>query len=198
MEKLRNIKLKCIVFICLIILSTSFLIDVSAGEENQNVNTNVKTNDNTSVKTNDITNVKTNDNTNDNTYSQGYDGFGDTVRLLASLLFVLALIVGGIYLLKKVPLYKRFATGIKKPVSILSSISLGQKRSISVVRVADEILILGLTNTNISLLSKMKADEYCNSEDTVSTIGDREISESNKGFLGQLKKAIFNQKISHR
>ncbi|MDQ1327946.1 MAG: Flagellar protein [Candidatus Poribacteria bacterium] len=170
MVKLRNIKVKCIVSICLIILSTSFLIDVSVGEENQSVNTN------------------------DNTYSQGYDGFGDTVRLLASLLFVLALIVGGVYLLKKVPLYKRFAIGTKNPVSILSSISLGQKRSISVVRVADEILILGLTNTNISLLSKMKADEYCNSEDIVSTIGDREISESNKGFLGQLKKAIQNKR----
>ena len=170
MEKRRNIKAKCIVFICLIILSTSFLIDVSAGEENQSVNTN------------------------DNTYSQGYDSFGDTIRLLASLLFVLALIVGGVYLLKKVPLYKRFAIGIKNPVSVLSSISLGQKRSISVVRVADEILILGLTNTNISILSKMKADEYYNSEDTVSKIEDREISESNKGFLEQLKKAIKNKR----
>jgi len=169
MVKLRNIKAKCIVFICLIILSI-ILIDVSAGKENQSVNTN------------------------DNTYSQGYDGFGDTVRLLTSLLFVLALIVGGVYLLKKVPLYKRFAIGIKNPVSILSSISLGQKRSISVVRVADEILILGLTNTSISLLSKMKADEYCNSEDTVTKIEDRDISESNKGFLEQLKKAIKNKR----
>ena len=168
MVKLRNIKAKCIVFICLIILSI-ILIDVSAGEENQSVNTN------------------------DNTYSQGYDGFGDTVRLLASLLFVLALIVGGVYLLKN-NLYKRFAIGIKNPVSILSSISLGQKRSISVVRVADEILILGLTNTSISLLSKMKADEYCNSEDTVTKIEDRDISESNKGFLEQLKKAIKNKR----
>jgi len=137
------------------------------------------------------------ENQNNNTYTQSYDGFGESVRLIASLLFVLALIIGGVYLLNKVPLYKRFV-GSAKPISLLSSISLGHKRSISVVRVADEILILGLTNTNVSILSKMKANEYFSSENVVSITTDiqnNEISGSDKGFLEQLKKAIRNRRF---
>jgi flagellar protein FliO/FliZ len=132
----------------------------------------------------------------DSSYAGGYDGFGDGIRMLASLLFVLALIVGGVFFLKKVPFYKRLVGGVKHPVSVLSNVSLGHKRSVCVVKVADEVLILGLTNTNISLLSKMNAQEYDSSENMVSEdTQNSKITGNDNGFLEQLKKAIHNRRF---
>ena len=90
------------------------------------------------------------------------DGSLDTsgIRMIASLLVVLALIAAGVFLLKKMMPYRGLAANEKYPIRVLSRVSLGQKRSICLVRIADEILVVGLTNTNISLLSKIDADEY--------------------------------------
>jgi len=169
MKKQESIKSKLTVVVYLTFMGILLFSDVTVYAENQNIGVN------------------------DNTYTQNYDGFGDTIRLLASLLFVLALIIGGVYLLKKIPFYKRFVNGVKRPISIISSISLGHKRSISVVRIADEVLIIGLTNTNVALLSKMKADEYYSTEDIITQ--NEEIPENDKGFLEQLKKAIQNRRF---
>jgi len=121
-----------------------------------------------------------------------YSGFGDSVRMITSLLFVLALIIGGVFLLKKLPLYKRLMLGSKNPVSVVTSVSLGHRRSVCVVKVANEMLILGLTNTNISLLSKMNADEFLSYMNA--NIVESYNSDKNKtSFLEQLKKFIGNK-----
>ncbi len=85
---------------------------------------------------------------------------GAGVRMAVSLLLVLALIVGSVFFLKKITPYKGIISGAKNPVSVLSRIPLGQKQSLCLVRIADEILVIGLTGTTMSLLSKMKAEEY--------------------------------------
>ena len=77
------------------------------------------------------------------------------VRMIASLLAVLGLIFGGVFLLKKLTPFKGIVPNMEHSISILSRVSLGQKRSICLVKVADEILVIGLTNSNISILSKM-------------------------------------------
>ncbi len=129
-----------------------------------------------SIKDNEITNPS-------------YSNFGDSIRMIASLLFVLALIIGGVFLLKKVPLYKRFMLNSKKPVSVITNVSLGHKRSICIVKVANEMLILGLTGTNISLLSKMSADEFL-SYMNVNVTENYNPDDIKTSFLDQLKKLI--------
>jgi flagellar biosynthetic protein FliO len=119
-----------------------------------------------------------------------YSSFGDSVRMIASLLFVLALIIGAVFFLKKVPLYKRFMLGSKNPISVVTSVSLGHKRSVCVVKVANEMLILGLTNTNISLLSKMNADEFLSFESSDLSDSQNLTGENKISFLDQLKRAI--------
>ncbi len=84
------------------------------------------------------------------------------IRMIVSLLLVLALIVAAVVFLKKITPYKGFMSRVNHPMLVLSKIPLGQKRFICLVRVADEILVIGLTNTNVSLLSKMNADDYFN------------------------------------
>ena len=99
-------------------------------------------------------------------FDMGGDGTGTSgIRMLASLLLVLALIGIGVFLLKKFTPYKAFSAGTRHPIQILSRVSLGQRRAICLVRIADEILVIGLTNTIVSLLSKMNADEYVNEQD---------------------------------
>ena len=85
---------------------------------------------------------------------------GATVRMIASLLGIMSLIAGGVFLLKKFSPYRGLGSGGKYQMTVMSKVSLGPKRYICLVKISDEILVIGITNTNISLLSKMRADEY--------------------------------------
>ena len=88
------------------------------------------------------------------------DGMDAGIRMVVSLLVVLAVIMGGVFLLKKVTPFRGIASDPKRPVLVLSKLPLGQRKSVCLVKIADEILIIGMTNTNISLLSKMSIDDY--------------------------------------
>ena len=125
----------------------------------------------------------------DKTQPTGYESFNDGLRMFVSLLVVLALIVGSVFLLKKLPIYRNLTRGAKQPVSLVHNLSLGHRRSVCVLKVADEILLLGLTSTNISLLSKMNADEFYSSE-SLQNLDDQKPLENNQSFLDQLKKMI--------
>lgn len=123
-----------------------------------------------------------------------YNTFNDGLKMIVSLLIVLALIVGSVFLLKKIPIYKNIMKGTRQPISVISNFSLGHKRSVCVLKVANEVLILGLTNTNISILSKMNTDEYYSS-DTLKkgdseNVGNSNLPNENQNFFDLLKKAI--------
>lgn len=89
----------------------------------------------------------------------GHSALDAGLRMTVSLLVVLALIAAGVFLLKRMSSY-RSMSGVKHSVLVLSKVPLGQKKSICLVKVADEILVIGLTNTSISLLSKINAGDY--------------------------------------
>ena len=87
-------------------------------------------------------------------------GMDAGIRMIVSLFVVLAVIMVGVFLLKKITPYSGIASDPKRPVLVLSKLPLGQKKSVCLVKIADEILIIGMTNNNISLLSKMSTDDY--------------------------------------
>ena len=82
------------------------------------------------------------------------------VRMTASLLLVLALLAAGVFLLKKISPYKRFISNAKQPISVLSRITIGSRKHICLVEIGNEILVVGLTNNNMFLISKMNADDF--------------------------------------
>jgi len=79
------------------------------------------------------------------------------LRMLASLLVILALITLGIFVFKR--LREREAYNIDIPLSVLYRLPLGSKESICIVEIGEEVLIVGVTNHNISLLSKIEDEE---------------------------------------
>ncbi len=92
--------------------------------------------------------------------------FNALLRMTVSLLIVLSLIVGSVFLIKKLRIYKILMPSARNPVSIVSNISLGHRRSLCLVKVANEILVIGMTNNSMSLLSKINADDYYSAIDT--------------------------------
>jgi flagellar protein FliO/FliZ len=72
-------------------------------------------------------------------------------------LIVLALVGALAWLVRRGPL-ARFAAG-GKPVAVETAIPLGERRSLVIVSVEGRRLLLGLTSTNISLVTELKAGQ---------------------------------------
>lgn len=86
------------------------------------------------------------------------DLLGATLRVALGLILVIALLIGGFYLLR------RFSgrAGLQEegvPVRLLWQQSIGPRRSICLVKVLDKVLVLGVTNTAISHLMTLTDEE---------------------------------------
>ena len=80
------------------------------------------------------------------------------VNVLGSLIIVLGILVVGLYWGKR--FLKADQYGLKgKSVRVLGSTYLGMKKSISLVEIPGSILVLGLSNDNITLLSTIEDDD---------------------------------------
>lgn len=121
------------------------------------------------------------------------DGSSDTgaMRMVISLFAVLAFIAVGVFLLKKLTPYRGLTANAKNSVQVLSRVPLGQKSSICLVKIADEILVVGLTNTNMSLLSKMNADDYYQKQNT-------EVHEASTEYKHSFRKILDKIGINER
>jgi flagellar biosynthetic protein FliO len=113
------------------------------------------------------------------------------IRMAVSLLMVLALIAAGVFVLKKVSPYRGLAASSGNPVSVISKIPLGQKKSICLVRVADEILVIGLTSANVSLLAKMNAEDYYRGDGQTTS---QNVKQKDKGSFRRLYSTLIHRK----
>ena len=122
-----------------------------------------------------------------------YDGsmLDAGIRMAVSLLMVLALIAAGVFVLKKVSPYRGLTASSENPVSVISKIPLGQKKSICLVRVADEILVIGLTSANVSLLTKMNAEDYYRGDGQTSS---QTMKQKDKGSFRKLYSTLIHRK----
>ena len=102
------------------------------------------------------------------------------LRMIASLLVILAFIALGIFAFKKLK-YKESNNG-GKPLSVLHKLPVGSKESICVVEVGDQILIIGVTNNYISLLSKVE-DEDTIDKLRIKSTGNLSFSSSLMSYL---------------
>ena len=86
------------------------------------------------------------------------DLLGATLRVALGLIIVVALLIGGFYLLKRLSGRVRLQEE-DIPVKLLWQQSIGPRRSICLVKVLDKVLVLGVTNTNISHLMTLTNEE---------------------------------------
>ncbi|MBI5643105.1 MAG: flagellar biosynthetic protein FliO [Deltaproteobacteria bacterium] len=84
------------------------------------------------------------------------------VKAVLTLVFVLGLMGISLYALKR---YMNMGSSKgnngkpKAPIKVLSTSVLGQKKNIAIVDVAGEVIVLGLTPTTISFLTKIENTE---------------------------------------
>ena len=90
------------------------------------------------------------------------DLLSSAIKMIASL----ALVLGGMfvvfYFMKKM-LNKNIAGSGEKLIRVLANTYIGVKKSISLVEVPGALLIVGITNDNISLLDKIEDKEIVES-----------------------------------
>ena len=101
------------------------------------------------------------------------------------------LIAAGVFVLKKVSPYRGLAASSGNPVSVISKIPLGQKKSICLVRVADEILVIGLTSANVSLLTKMSAEDYYHGDGQITS---QNVKQKDSGSFRKLYSMLIHRK----
>lgn len=83
------------------------------------------------------------------------DLFSASIKMICALSFILAGILLTLYLLKKFFPGMNKIFGKDKLIKVIASDYLGIKKSIVLVDVAGEVLVVGVSNNNISLLSKI-------------------------------------------
>lgn len=89
------------------------------------------------------------------------DLFSATMKMLASL----GIVLGGMFILfyfSKKFLNKNISGKKETLIRVLSSTYVGVKKSVSLVEIPDGLLVLGVTNDNISLLSKIEDRDVVN------------------------------------
>ncbi len=89
------------------------------------------------------------------------------LKMFGSLAMVLTLIFGGVWGFKKLPQAQKLA-GRAKMIQVLGQHHLGAKKSLAVIRVAGETVLVGVTDNNITLIKSLSLlDEDLPGETTV-------------------------------
>jgi flagellar biosynthetic protein FliO len=109
---------------------------------------------------------------------------GLLIRTLGALLIIVGLIVAAAWGMKRFG-GARFGTPKENapPLAILNSLSLGERRSLTIVRFGDRTLLLGSTANSVTLLAETETDDLMPPARTVAEI------------LNDDKPAIFSQEL---
>jgi len=115
--------------------------------------------------------------------------FWNLLRWVFSLSIVIVLIYVVMYLLKKGWSQKQRPSGTQGSFNIIGHMSIGSKRMLYLVEVADRVLILGVTEAGINTLSEITEQE------TVMKLKNEALMyETNSRFVEYLKKAASKAK----
>lgn len=88
--------------------------------------------------------------------TQAVDSSAGLLRLLGNLVLVLALIGTMAFVFRKFVLKKGLSLGGNNPIiKTITNYTISPGRSLTIVRVADEVLVLGVTGANISLITSL-------------------------------------------
>jgi len=88
-----------------------------------------------------------------------YSYIASFIKMLFALGIVLGIMVGAVYLLKRITQHTATGGGSDGPIDVLATRYLGPKSSIMMLDVSGRILIVGVTVNGISLLTEIDDEE---------------------------------------
>ncbi|UCC43417.1 MAG: flagellar biosynthetic protein FliO [Candidatus Zixiibacteriota bacterium] len=97
--------------------------------------------------------------------SQSSSGFAPAtpvwsmLKMISALVVVIILVYLGLYLLKRLMSSRQRRSGRKALLEVIQSTYVGPKKTVSLIRVADRSVLVGVTDAQISILTEMDADE---------------------------------------
>lgn len=98
----------------------------------------------------------------DNEIGTSFDVGLTGVKMASSLLIILGLIFLGFYLLKRYGHKAGLGMGSQGKLKIIGALSIGPKKSVVVVRFLNKDLVLGVTDSQITLLTENQVDDKSN------------------------------------
>ena len=99
------------------------------------------------------------------------DVLGALLKMLSALVIVIALVYVGLHLLRRT-MGKRYAGSSMDALEVLQTTYVGQHKAISLVRVADRSVLVGVTDNQISPITELSAEETARIRESVETAGD--------------------------
>ncbi len=81
------------------------------------------------------------------------------LKTVGALILILAMIFVGFYILRRYGHKAGLSVGKSGPLTHVANLSVGPKKSVVVVRFLNEYLVLGVSETQIEFLTKIKANE---------------------------------------
>ena len=121
----------------------------------------------------------------------GYKGYTKTI---STLLIVIALIIGTVYVLKKKYGVSANLGRSRKMIQIVDQTPMGVKKSLFLVKVPGKHLILGVTNDNIGLITEIENEEIAKKDVAIGSGSTGAGSVNKKEFLDIIKKSISERK----
>ncbi|MHC4267030.1 MAG: flagellar biosynthetic protein FliO [Planctomycetota bacterium] len=121
----------------------------------------------------------------DSAEGSSFGGFDGYTRVISTLLIVVALIIGTVYILKKKYGVQANIGRNKKLIQIIDHAPMGVKKSVFLVKVPGKHLLLGVTNDKIGLITEVENEDMNDGNDS---------SVNKKEFLNLIKKSISERK----
>jgi len=110
--------------------------------------------------------------------------FGAVVKMISALAIVIALVYGALYMLRRLMGRRLKGAGGTGSLEVLETTFVGQHKAISLVRVGQRSVLVGVTDNQISTLTELDAEE---TEEILGAVTDKAGTE---GFSGVLTSAV--------
>lgn len=98
-----------------------------------------------------------------------FNTFGPVVRMIAALLFVILCIYFGLFILKRMTGHQDRGLAGNDSLKVLQTTYLAPKRSVSLVKIANRSIIIGVTENQLSLLGELSEEETAEIEMSAET-----------------------------
>jgi flagellar biosynthetic protein FliO len=120
-------------------------------------------------------------------------GFGMLARTVGALLLIIGLLVASMWCLRRIKGSRFGAATEDARLAVLSTVSIGDRRSLTVVRFGDRLLLLGSTQQSVTLLASDDSEalsdgsEYMPPRSVAEVLGESEEANQAQTKQGQTK-----------
>ena len=111
------------------------------------------------------------------------DLFTSALKMFSALLLVLGILMACVYLMRRLA-HREGVGPATKLIKIMDRTPIGVKKNVTVIEVADRILVLGVTHDRISLLAQIEDQE------SVERITNHVSKRASTGFSSQLSRFL--------